>query len=402
MRNLYLNKQFANPSVLIRYPLSLRFHEYGEKPFFLEEHDLSDNSVCVFERFCLNNLTQYLSESQIRQIASFSDCHLLFIEDFTLPIENTTNHIADLVKRYNFDPKKIWFNIAWKHQRTELLDSLKRLGVEGVNIYIHNCYLAEIYNQYNQNIEFFNELETYDLTKRYSLFTRRYSDERYDFFLKLLTNDLLKDFEYTFTNFSPEVKAYPDPWISKDELKNHIITKEYPNQDVISKWIDGMPYCLDVHDLRQSFPLEIYKRYKSAGINLVIETHMIHRNNDDVQNIMLTEKTYKALISQKPFLLLAPSGSLSLLKKEGFNTFESMFDEKYDDTDDMQEKQNLIIQEIQKLRLLTDAEFYRHVDDLKKITKTNFRRFLYLGKKSVDYSMFYNIGLLKSNSIPKY
>jgi transcriptional regulator of met regulon len=114
----------------------------------------------------------------------------------------------------------------------------------------------------------------------------------------------------------------------------------------------------------------------------VLETTFTHYRNTEQQDIMLTEKTYKAIVSKKPFMMIAPSGSLELLKKEGFRTFESFVDESYDKTDDMVKKKTLIINQIKMLNTLTDAEFFRKLDELDKTVNYNLRRFLNLGKLS--------------------
>jgi hypothetical protein len=44
----------------------------------------------------------------------------------------------------------------------------------------------------------------------------------------------------------------------------------------------------------------------------------------------LTEKTFKAIALEMPFVLVAPAGSLSYLREYGFKTFDSVFDESYD------------------------------------------------------------------------
>jgi hypothetical protein len=50
----------------------------------------------------------------------------------------------------------------------------------------------------------------------------------------------------------------------------------------------------------------------------------------------LTEKTFKAIALEMPFVLVAPAGSLSYLREYGFKTFEGIFDESYDlETDDV-------------------------------------------------------------------
>jgi len=44
----------------------------------------------------------------------------------------------------------------------------------------------------------------------------------------------------------------------------------------------------------------------------------------------LTEKTFKAIALEMPFVLVAPAGSLAYLREYGFRTFEGIFDESYD------------------------------------------------------------------------
>jgi hypothetical protein len=50
----------------------------------------------------------------------------------------------------------------------------------------------------------------------------------------------------------------------------------------------------------------------------------------------LTEKTFKAIALEMPFVLVAPAGSLAYLREYGFETFDEIFDESYDlETDDV-------------------------------------------------------------------
>jgi hypothetical protein len=44
----------------------------------------------------------------------------------------------------------------------------------------------------------------------------------------------------------------------------------------------------------------------------------------------LTEKTFKAIALEMPFVLVAPAGSLAYLREYGFKTFDGIFDESYD------------------------------------------------------------------------
>lgn len=64
----------------------------------------------------------------------------------------------------------------------------------------------------------------------------------------------------------------------------------------------------------------------------------------------LTEKTFKAIALEMPFVLVAPAGSLEYLREYGFKTFPDIFDESYDtETDDFIRLERVI-------KLLTDLE----------------------------------------------
>jgi hypothetical protein len=48
------------------------------------------------------------------------------------------------------------------------------------------------------------------------------------------------------------------------------------------------------------------------------------------RRLHITEKTFKAIALEMPFVLMAPAGSLEYLRRYGFRTFDSVWDESYD------------------------------------------------------------------------
>jgi hypothetical protein len=396
MKNIYINQIFIDPPVLLRYPLSTKYSM--SEVSIIEGAAIIDNSVYILERYCLTNIYDYASHEQLNIFANLSDAQLLFLEDFTIPVYDTALQIKNLIHTHGFNPQSLWFSIAWVHQKVELENTLKSMGIHGVNVQVYNHWLYRTYDQYITHKTFFDKLKDNIVEKRYSIFTRRYYEPRFSLFLELINQDLLKDCEYTFTNFSPEVREYPNPWITKEELKNLDITKSYKDKKhLIDRWIDGLPYCIDVNNLIESFPLDIYEKYSKSGINVVIETLPKHPSWHDcnTQSLMITEKTFKAIVTEKPFMLFAPSGSIDILKKEGFKTFDSWIDESYDNIDTLEEKQKLIVGQLKEFNKLTDAEYYRNLDNAARTTNHNLRKFLYLGRLSSENTIYHDIGLLQ-------
>lgn len=55
-------------------------------------------------------------------------------------------------------------------------------------------------------------------------------------------------------------------------------------------------------------------------------------------HVFLTEKTWKAMISNMPFMIVGAPNSLKYLKNNGFKTFDSIWDESYDEIENLFER----------------------------------------------------------------
>lgn len=78
----------------------------------------------------------------------------------------------------------------------------------------------------------------------------------------------------------------------------------------------------------------------------------------------LTEKTFKAIALEMPFVLVAPAGSLEYLRSYGFKTFNSVIDERYDDiTDDHQRLQAVcdLLKDIESMSHAERWQLHRHM-----------------------------------------
>jgi len=76
----------------------------------------------------------------------------------------------------------------------------------------------------------------------------------------------------------------------------------------------------------------------------------------------LTEKTFKAIALEMPFVLVAPVGSLEYMRSYGFRTFSDVFDESYDDeTDDILrvEKVTRLLKELDGLSVRERQQIHR-------------------------------------------
>lgn len=74
--------------------------------------------------------------------------------------------------------------------------------------------------------------------------------------------------------------------------------------------------------------------YDQTCFSVVVETYLdgigdeVSFTYDD--NVFLSEKTYKAMACQHPFILASTQHNLSYVRSQGFETFPELFDESYD------------------------------------------------------------------------
>jgi hypothetical protein len=89
----------------------------------------------------------------------------------------------------------------------------------------------------------------------------------------------------------------------------------------------------------------------------------------------ITEKTFKAIALEMPFVLVAPAHSLEYMRSYGFKTFDSIFDESYDiETDDILrvEKVTQLLKDLDNLSTKERQEIHRACVP---IAEHNFRHF---------------------------
>ena len=93
------------------------------------------------------------------------------------------------------------------------------------------------------------------------------------------------------------------------------------------------------------------------------------------RRLHITEKTFKAIALEMPFVLVAPAGSLEYMRRYGFQTFDSVFDESYDlETDDVKRLEQ-VTQLLKDLDSMTPEERLKIHQACLPIVEYNFNHF---------------------------
>jgi hypothetical protein len=95
--------------------------------------------------------------------------------------------------------------------------------------------------------------------------------------------------------------------------------------------------------------------YTDTWFSICGETSFLDNSCGEV--IFPTEKTFKLFANMHPFILLANPGTMKAFKEMGFKTFSPAFDESYDEVVDVQERMDLIMNEIDRLMALSQEEW---------------------------------------------
>jgi len=148
--------------------------------------------------------------------------------------------------------------------------------------------------------------------------------------------------------------------------------KLYPN-------IESVTYdILDVENVSEANPtMEIPVEFcKKSFLYIVTETHT-HE-----ETLFLSEKSYKPMRVGLPFIILGNPGTLELLKKLGFKTFDKWIDETYDLSLDLMKRIEIITKEINRFNNMSVEERLNIREEMKYTLQYNYNHLKTLKRNS--------------------
>lgn len=109
------------------------------------------------------------------------------------------------------------------------------------------------------------------------------------------------------------------------------------------------------------------------------------------RRLHITEKTFKAIALEMPFVLIAPAHSLEYMRSYGFRTFDGIFDESYDLEEDDFRRIEKVTQLLSDLNSLSIAERQQIHQACLPIVQHNFEHFYGSGLENILWSEFQNM-----------
>jgi hypothetical protein len=108
-----------------------------------------------------------------------------------------------------------------------------------------------------------------------------------------------------------------------------------------SQHLPNDDYIGESSDINQRFMNPQW--YNDTCINLVVETAQFGNG------LIVSEKTYKPCAFYQPMLIVGKSGALEFFKKQGFETFDNIFDESYDQEIDFEKRLHIVLENLNRI-----------------------------------------------------
>ena len=155
----------------------------------------------------------------------------------------------------------------------------------------------------------------------------------------------------------------------QQELENPNTRLSSAACELIAKHLD-QPLILDRNNttgsLSADFGHQEFELWKSGLWHIVTETVFYHNK------LHLTEKIFKPIVAQRPFMLAAAPGNLAYLKSYGFQTFDQWIDESYDTITDPDQRLQAIVDQTQRLCAMSRSELQQMHREMQPVLEHNF------------------------------
>jgi len=366
----------------------IRFYNISQTSMLRDMCSIRNIPFDIDESYDLYEYHLYLHNEQITPEKAFEEIDWEFIKRNNKKLIITHTHIYHLsvfeellnyyVCKYNCKDNVWWYSfnpyeVSNKKFNIAFLDPITHVNMEIDIVTIK--WLKGIDVSYKK----INEVEFCDLEKADKYFI---STNRKHTASRVLTNHLLnkknliKHGYYSFLPYQTKknYKTIKDSYL-QDFNSNNL---ESYGIDIEEVYLDAFKnHVLDREDLNSPMLTldSIREFYEKSLVCLVTES--LVTNSD----MFLTEKTQMALVYGRPFLIIGNKHSLRFLKKYyGFKTFESIFDESYDNCDSFIERTIKVVEELNKFCSLPFSKAKEKIENLTEVL--NHNRKVYEGLNS--------------------
>jgi hypothetical protein len=268
---------------------------------------------------------------------------------------NLTEHLGS----FHCNPQRgdRLFLLHSERQSTDIDLIRKNITVQNIlPIYwFANGYMVatEWYSKYGLGI--FDDFEARPIRYKFVCANRLFSENK-KFRLEFLNLINLEHGAYSLLEHCPLSGQTPDQALESNHVKPHSFD-DHPNESAYIEMTHQTPF-------------------NTSFLHVVTETLFTEQKH------YLTEKVFKPIVLQQPFVLVAPRGCLSYLKSYGFKTFDRWWDESYDQIRDNNQRLQSIAQIVNNIAEMDWEDLYRMRTEMTQVLQHN--RKLFYGRFAAD------------------
>lgn len=136
----------------------------------------------------------------------------------------------------------------------------------------------------------------------------------------------------------------------------------------INNVLSKLPLILDSAEFEVNKAHNFYKEvYLDSWITVVTETMATEANT-----MFFSEKIYKPMMARHPFIIVGLPGSLRQLKEQGFRTFDSWWDESYDDIENVTDRLDAICKVLLELQTKSKEYWVDIYNEMSSVLEHNY------------------------------
>jgi hypothetical protein len=301
--------------------------------------------------------------------------------------------INNLIKKFKVKETQLIIIVLDRFQKIFVKDILKEYNITDATVSIWNHWLSLLDKKSLVGTDYKPR------NNKFSFLLRRHSAWRLLLVIELLERKILWD-NFIFSCLALEISCSTElKSISKSTAKTDLIDlKKSINYD-IDCFLDKIPLYHNCNysdiDIKENNETNLIKLIKSTDFHLLIEKSHMHdyiKMDADYEYMFkdgcfVSEKTYRVLISNRPFIVYSSQNWLKNFKSLGFKTYSPFINEEYDDEFDNAKRLKMIVDEVERICNLPADEYATLVKECQLIADYNYNLVMELYNKERDINL---------------
>jgi len=402
VHNLTPDNWFSKPFWVLEDRVTMigDFTWFYDIPFRYDE----TSNLCEFECYYYTSLSedfanidwQFLKKNKSKKLII---THRVFKYLSHEDVEELNNYIyeydcKDRVWYFTFNPKDFRFKKS-ANFRLAYLNSITAVKTETAIMFLNKLMRglvswSDIVPNNRYELFFPNQVDFSQSDKYFNFLAHRITNHRLFAYHKLIQKNLANKGITNFHAYETDNTRPPD---YRDEFLNHESTLKSLGSDIndLMSYI-SKPKTTD-HSIQRTDSVVQHHMMHMASYSDIHSKSLLSISNDSsaisTDEIYVTEKTFLNYALGRPFLINGNKDSLKWLNRYfGFQSFNSLFDESYDDIDNYLERADFVINELDKFCSLSFSKAKEKITDLKPVFDHNRKIYMSIPHKNLFMRIF--------------